>query len=197
MNSPDFRKKKCGAVIMKIPAETMLLKNGKTCILRSVEPEDAERMIAYMKIMLGETPYLLRAPEEFDYSVEGEAEVLRRRRDDPRALMILGEVDGEIIATSDVMPMGVKSRTLHRATLGMSVRQDYWRLGIGSAMMERLINHARLSGFEQIELEVVSTNRRAIGLYIKYGFEVYGTRPHGMKYADGSYADDYMMRKVL
>ena len=75
------------------------------------------------------------AVEEFDYSVEGEAEVLARRRDDPRALMILAEADGEIVATSDVMPMGTKSRTLHRATLGMSVRKDYWRLGIGSAMM--------------------------------------------------------------
>ncbi len=41
------------------------------------------------------------------------------------------------------------------------------------------------------------TNRRAIGLYVKYGFQVYGTRPHGIKYPDGSYADDYLMRKVL
>ena len=182
---------------MKMSAESLLLKNGKKCILRSVEPEDAGRMIAYMKRMLGETPYLLRSPEEFDYSVEGEAEVLRRRRDDPRALMILAEMDGEIIAVSDVTPMGTKSRTLHRSVLGMSVRQDYWRLGIGSAMMERLIDHARQSGFEQIELEVVSVNQRAIGLYVKYGFQVYGTRPHGIKYADGSYADDYLMRKTL
>ena len=112
---------------MRMPAESLLLKNGKTCVLRSVEPEDAEHMISYMKIMLGETPFLLRTPEEFDYSVEGEAEVLTRRRDDPRALMILAEADGEIVATSDVMPMGTKSRTLHRATLGMSVRKDYWR----------------------------------------------------------------------
>ena len=65
---------------MKMARETILLKNGKTCVLRSVEPEDAEKMIAYMKIMLGETPYLLRSPEEFDYTAEGEAEVLRRRR---------------------------------------------------------------------------------------------------------------------
>ena len=182
---------------MKTPAETMLLKNGKTCVLRSVEPEDAERMIAYMKIMLGETPYLMRTPEEFDYTVEEEAEILKRRRDDPRALMILVEVDGEIIAVSDVMPMGAKSRTLHRATLGMSVRKDFWRLGIGSAMMERLLSHARQSGFEQIELEVVTTNLRAVSLYLKYGFQVYGARTHGLKYPDGSYADDYLMRKML
>ena len=182
---------------MKMAAETLLLKNGKACVIRSVEPEDAERMIAYMKIMLGETPYLLRTPEEFDYSAEGEAEVLRRRRDDPRALMILAETDGQIIATSDVTPMSTKSRLLHRASLGMSVRQDFWSFGIGSAMMEKLITHARQSGFEQIELEVVSANRRAISLYTKYGFQVYGTRPHGLKYRDGTYADDYLMRKPL
>ena len=51
---------------MKMDQETILLKNGKSFVLRSVEPEDAERMIAYIKIMLGETPYLLRTPEEFD-----------------------------------------------------------------------------------------------------------------------------------
>ena len=178
-------------------AETLTLRDGRQCTIRSVEPEDAPLMLQYMKIMLGETPFLLRTPEEFDYSVEGEAEVLKRRRDDPRALMILAEADGEIVAASDVTPMGMKSRTLHRATLGMSVRKDYWRLGIGSAMMERLIAHAKQTGFEQIELEVVSANRRAISLYTKYGFQVYGTRPHGLKYVDGSYADDYMMRKAL
>ncbi len=182
---------------MKRAAESLPLKNGKTCVLRSVEPEDAGRMLTYMKRMLGETPFLLRTAEEFDYTVEGEAAVLERRRDDPRALMLLAEADGEIVAVADVTPMGGKSRIRHRAVLGISVRQDYWRLGIGSALMERLIAHAREAGFEQIELEVVSANRRAISLYIKYGFRVYGTRRHGLKYADGTYADDYLMQKVL
>ncbi len=182
---------------MKMTAETLPLPNGKTCVLRSAEPEDAARMIAYMKVMLGETPYLLRSPEEFDYTEEQEAEVLRRRRDDPRVLMILAELGGDIIAVSDIAPMGSKARTLHRAALGMSVRQAYWRQGIASAMMEHLIGHARQNGFEQLELEVVASNRRAVNLYLKYGFQVYGTRPHGMKYPDGSYADDYLMRRAL
>ncbi|MBR4236514.1 MAG: GNAT family N-acetyltransferase [Clostridia bacterium] len=182
---------------MNLPPETLQLKNGKTCILRSAQAEDAARMIAYMKRMLNETPYLLRTSEEFDYTVEAEAEVLARKRDDPRALMILAETGGEIIAVSDVTPLSNKSRTLHRAVLGMSVRRDYWQMGIGSAMMERLIAHAEDAGFEQIELEVVASNRRAIGLYTKYGFQVYGTRPHGLKYADGTYADDYLMRREL
>jgi len=182
---------------MTYPAETLHLKNGLTCRIRSVEPEDAAGMIRYIKTMLGETPFLLRTPEEFDYTEEQETAVLTRRRDDSRGLMLVAEADGEIIASCDVIPLSSRSRLLHRAGLGMSVRKDYWHLGLGSALMERLIAHARQAGFEQLELEVIAANRRAVSLYLKYGFQVYGTRLHGMKYSDGTYADDYLMYKML
>ena len=37
----------------------------------------------------------------------------------------------------------------------------------------------------------------ALPLYHKYGFVIYGTRPHGLKYPDGSYDNDYLMIKML
>ena len=154
-------------------------------------------MLQYMKIMLGETPFLLRTPEEFDYSPEEEARILDERKNDPRSLMLVAEMDGQIIASADVCSHGRKSRVQHRAELGISVRKDYWRLGIGSALMERLVLFGIQCGYEQIELTVESKNRRALGLYMKYGFVVYGTRPHGLKYPDGSYDDDYLMCKML
>ncbi len=178
-------------------AEELTLRDGRCCTIRSVEPDDAGSMLEYMKIMLGETPFLLRTPEEFNYSAEEEAAVLTRRRDDPRCLMLLVVLDGQIIASADVCSHGAKSRLMHRGELGISVRKDYWRQGIGSALMERLIAFAKQSGYEQIELTVESKNRRALALYLKYGFMVYGTRPHGMKYPDGSYDNDYLMVKML
>ena len=182
---------------MIYPAETVTLKDGSTCVIRSAGPEDAARMLQYVHIMLGETRFLLRTPEEFDYTEEAEANVLAGRMNDPRSLMLLAEKDGQIIASADVRSYGIKSRTWHRSNLGMSVRKDYWHLGVGSALMERLIAFAKNAEFEQIELEVVAANRRALNLYVKYGFEVYGTRPHGMKYEDGTYANEYMMVKML
>ena len=178
-------------------AEELTLRDGRCCTIRSVEPDDAGSMLEYMKIMLGETPFLLRTPEEFNYSAEEEAAVLTRRRDDPRCLMLLVVLDGQLIASADVCSHGAKSRLMHRGELGISVRKDYWRQGIGSALMERLIAFAKQSGYEQIELTVESKNRRALALYLKYGFMVYGTRPHGMKYPDGSYDNDYLMVKML
>lgn len=178
-------------------AEKLILRDGRSYSVRSVEPEDALLMLQYMKTMLGETPFLLRTPEEFNYTPEEEARILTGRRDDPRSLMLVAEMDGEIIASADVCSHGAKSRVWHRGELGVSVRRDYWHQGIGSALMERLIQFSGQVGYEQIELTVESKNMRAINLYLRKGFTVYGTRPHGMKYADGSYDNDYLMIKML
>ena len=178
-------------------AETLRLHDGSTITIRSVEPEDAPLMLQYMKIMLGETPFLLRTPEEFNYTLEEEARILSGRKNDPRSLMLVAEMNGQIIASADICSRGAKSRVMHRGDLGISVRKDYWRQGIGSALMERLLQFAARCGYEQLELTVESKNHRALGLYIKYGFMVYGTRPHGMKYPDGSYDNDYLMIKMI
>lgn len=182
---------------MVYSAETLALQDGRKIMIRSVEPEDAAGMLQYMKIMLGETPFLLRTPEEFNYTTEEEARILAGRKNDPRSLMLVAETEGEIIASADVCPHGTKSRVQHRAELGISVRKDYWRQGIGSALMERLIPFVKQSGFEQIELTVESKNQRALQLYHKNGFIIYGTRPHGLKYPDGSYDNDYLMVRML
>ena len=182
---------------MVYSAEILTLRDGRKITIRSVEPEDAAGMLQYMKIMLGETPFLLRTPEEFNYTTEEEARILAGRKNDPRSLMLVAETEGEIIASADVCPHGTKSRVQHRAELGISVRKDYWRQGIGSALMERLVAFAAQAGYEQIELTVESKNQRALQLYHKNGFIIYGTRPHGLKYPDGSYDNDYLMVRML
>lgn len=48
------------------------LKDGRTCILRSVEIKDAEAMIEYLRMVSSETPYLLRNEDEVTYTVESE-----------------------------------------------------------------------------------------------------------------------------
>ncbi len=178
-------------------AESLQLRDGGLVLIRSVEPEDAEKMLPYMKTVLGETPFLLRTPEEFDYSLEEETRILEGRKNDLLSLMLVVEKDGQIIASADLRVHGRRSRVLHRADLGITVLKEFWHQGIGSALMERLIAFARQCGFEQIELTVEQKNRRAINLYMKYGFTVYGTRPHGLKFPDGTYDNDYLMVKIL
>ena len=91
----------------------------------------------------------------------------------------------------------VLSRSRHRSTMGKALLQKYTGLGIGRIMIERLFALGREMGLEQIELDVVTSNTRAISLYMKLGFEVCGMLPRSMKYRDGSYAGEYRMVKTL
>ena len=51
-------------------------------------------------------------------------------------------------------------------------------LRAASALMEAILAFARENGFEQLNLEVRSSNIRAIRLYEKYGFQKLCTFPH-------------------
>lgn len=177
--------------------KTVLLKNGKTCLLRLAEESDAEMLLEYLKATSGETPYMIREPEEVRTSVEEEVEFIRKNREDPRALMLLAFVDGEFAGSCSFAPRSERMRLRHRCNLGISLYQESWGMGIGTALMSEILAGAKAAGFEQAELEVVSTNMPAVGLYKKMGFETNGTVPHAMKYKDGTYADFLFMVKHL
>lgn len=77
--------------------------------------------------------------------------------------------------------------------MGIVVKKEYWGMGIGEKLMNEAINWCREKKLEQLELEVATKNERAISLYKKMGFEIYGTKKHALKYLDGTYADQHYM----
>ncbi len=50
---------------------------------------------------------------------------------------------------------------------------------------------------EQIFLEVSAKSKRAVALYKKFDFGIYGTSPKNMKYKDGTYSDVIWKMKEL
>lgn len=111
-------------------------------------------------------------------------------------LLLIGILDGEYVGNCALIGMDAY-RYRHRATMGIALFLKYTGMGIGRAMIEKIFSVAKAKGFEQIELEVVTENERAIHLYQSMGFEICGTLPHNMKYKDGVYADVYWMVKML
>ena len=64
-------------------------------------------------------------------------------------------------------------------------------------MIDYLIQTAKSRGCEQLELEVIQGNQRAICLYEKNGFITYGERKRGIRLKDGSYLSEYLMYRDL
>lgn len=182
---------------MDYQEKTVFLKNGKTCLIRRAEERDAEILLEYLKATSGETPYMIREPEEVRTSVEEEVEFIRKNREDPRSLMLLAFVDGKHAGSCSFGGASERNRMRHRCTVGISLYRDFWGQGIGTALMNEILAGAKTAGYEQAELEVVSANEAAVGLYRKLGFEITGTIPCAFKYRDGTYADFLFMVKSL
>ncbi len=178
--------------------QRIALKDGRCALLRSPEQTDAAALLDYLRATFGETEFLLRYPEECTLSPEQEAAFLQSVVDSPSELMLLCEIDGEVAGNCHISFMDRRIKTAHRASVGIAVRQKYWRLGIGSAMFRAMIATAmERPGTELLELEVIEGNDRAMALYKKFGFEVVGARPYAIRLKDGRYLDEYIMVKRL
>lgn len=182
---------------MIIKPMTMELKNGKSAIIRNAEPKDAEDLIKCLKTTATETPYLMRNPQEINLTLEEEVEFINGRKEAKGSLLLIGEIDGNHVGNASCMPLGGFERYAHRCSVAIALYQKYWGLGLGKIMLGTVLEKAKEMGYEQAELEVVTTNTNAIALYEKLGFQSYGTQKHSMKYPDGSYADEYLMMKEL
>lgn len=177
--------------------KTVQLRDGRTVVLRSPRPaEDAAALIDFMKVTGAETPYLMYEVGEFSFTVEKETAFLQNKVDSESELMIVAELDGQI-AGNCAFKGETTQRARHRCSLAIALYQKYCSSGIGTALLTALLDEAKRQGYEQAELDVIAANERAIGLYKKLGFEIYGTRPHDLKYKDGTYADAHLMVKRL
>lgn len=182
---------------MKFDAVDIKDKLGRTVVLRSAETSDAEALIEYLKVTTGETPYLIREPEEVTITLEQEKNFIENKIEAERELMLVATINGKHIGNCSLMSVAPYKRYAHRCEVAIALYQEYCGCGIGKAMMQTVLDVAKNLGYEQAELEVISDNKSAIEMYEKLGFEKHGLFPNNMKYSDGSCADaDWMMKRL-
>lgn len=181
---------------MIYPTKSMMLKDGRPAILRAPQIRDAQAMIDLLRIATAETPFLSSYPEEITMSQEDEERWIAGHRDSPLTYDILCEVDGEIVGSCNLTRIK-QEKMRHRATIGISIKQAYWNLGIGSALFREMIEIARGWGIEQLELEYMEGNTRGTRLYEKMGFRTVAERPNAVRLRNGTRLSEFIMIKTL
>lgn len=172
------------------------LKNGQKLILRRPAVEDAPKMIEYLNIVGGESDNLLFGAGEFHLTVEQEREYLKKVNNDPNTLMVLGIVDDAIISVSQIAALGRK-RISHNTDLSISVKKEFWGVGVGSAVMSELIQFAKEhEHIRNVSLGVKANNSNAIKMYEKFGFKQIGVHKNYFN-VNGSWDDEILMDLYL
>lgn len=159
-------------------------------LIREAVPQDAEKLLAYVAQVGGETDNLTFGKEGFPFTTEQEAAYIESMAADPHAVHYLAWHGNELIGEASLC--GLPRRMSHRAELGITVARAAWGQGVGTALLQKVIAYARDCGIEIINLEVRSDNTRAICLYEKFGFVKTGVSPAFFKIGE-SYIDFTLM----
>lgn len=181
---------------MKYEEKRVTLSDGTIVFLRSPERADAPLTLEYLNTVFSQTRFLSALPGEKNITLEQEENWVQKQLDGQNSMDIGAFKDGTLIGMAGVVPIG-SPRQMHRATLGISVLKEYWHLGLGTLLMRETISAAQRMGFEYLELTVAAGNERAVRLYQKFGFSVYGTYKNGNIYPDGTYDDVWLMNLEL
>jgi RimJ/RimL family protein N-acetyltransferase len=104
---------------------------------------------------------------------------------------VLAIAENKVVGFCDILPNSSIGFT-HVGRLGMGVRAEWRRHGIGRRMLEACVILARTKSIEKIELEVFSDNLPAIRLYDSMGFVQEGVKVRGRRF-ENRYQDVVLM----
>jgi len=104
---------------------------------------------------------------------------------------VFAVVEDDVIGFCDILPNAAEGFT-HVGRLGMGVRIEWRRKGIGRRLLDACLSLARKAGIEKVELEVFTDNVAAVRLYDSFGFRPEGIKVRGRK-LEGRYQDLQLM----
>ena len=158
-------------------------------VVRRAEPDDFE---AFWRAFKDESVYSGTLQTPFP-----SREAWRKRLAEPIEgdYLLVACINGEVVGNAGLHHFK-GSRRAHAMWVGMVVREDLQGRGVGTALMQALVDLADgwLNVF-RLELTVFVDNKRAIALYRKFGFEVEGThKAYALR--GGEYVDALFMARI-
>ena len=169
-----------------------IAKDGRRAVLRSIKWEDLDDAVEFINSLADEGVDIYRAQR---VTRNEEADWLGRRLariEKGEIIDVVAEVDGKVVANSEVEKRtGVMS---HLGYLGLAIKSGYRGIGIGTAIMQALVEESRMAGLKVLFLDHYETNKVARELYEKVGFKEAGRIPKAI-HRDGTYTD--LVRMVL
>ena len=144
----------------------VVLKNGSTLHLRPVRPDDAPRLMAFMRGLSPDSLYLrfMGMPHLDLAQAESLANV-----DYENDFALVGETRAGIIALGHFFRDPTRP---DRAEAAFTVADALHGLGIGTSLLDRLARVAVSRGIQTFEASVLARNRKMAAVFVDFGFEV-------------------------
>ena len=144
-------------------------------LIRAARPEDLEAVVALLR------EDVIREVDESEVPAAAYAEAFEEIRTDAHQDLLVGELDGEVVATVQVT--WVRHLTYVGGLMcvleSVRVRSDLRSRGLGRELIEHVLDRARERGAARVELTSNARRKRAREFYEGLGFVASHV---GMKY---------------
>ena len=156
--------------------------------IRDIEIEDYKE-ISKIRKMPGVMENILSNKDEEEESIKEKIINMGKNQ-----YWYVAEENGKVIGLGILMNHG-NLRKKHVGVITLMVNSDYQNKGIGSLLMDKLINLSESLNIIRLELCVFRDNYKAINLYKKFGFKEEGIKVKSAL-KNGEYADEIMMARI-
>lgn len=164
---------------------------SSSATVRKAVEADAGALHALRLALFEETDFLLWEPGEYRTTAADEARQLRQLRGQANSLCLVVEHEEKLVGFLTATG-GQVNRRRHACALALGVLRSHWGQRHATRLIEETLVWAQASGMARIELTVHTTNLRAIGVYLRAGFQIEGTRRRSLR-VGGEYVDEYQM----
>lgn len=159
--------------------------------IRKARPEDALVLAAAERTIAAVPGMLASRPDEIDDDAVRER--ILDLNDRGRGNYLVAEHAGTVIGHAFLELLSLAA-TSHVVRLTIAVHEGHQGRGVGRALMDELLRWARsIPHVEKVELQVRSSNERAIALYRSLGFVEEGRKTRRLKMGPNEYLDDVYM----
>lgn len=167
-------------------------KSGKSYVIRTAQTEDAGQLSNLRWQIDGETENLDREQGEAFLDKSDFELLIRSDLEKAKHLFLVAVADGKLVGFSRCEGNSL-TRLSHKAEFGVGVLKAYWGYGIGKNLLKESMSWCDDNGIRKLTLSVLETNKKAIALYKKSGFEIEGVLEKDRRLDDGKFYNTVVM----
>lgn len=166
-------------------------------LIREAEPKDAAELVAFLNRVSLETDFTSLDGDGILLTSEEMEIFLNKQASSDNQITLLAFLNDEIAGLVNITA-DQRKRVRHIGDLFIVIGMKYWNNGLGSLLLEEVIEWAQASGIlRRLQLTVQTRNQAAVHLYQKHGFVIEGRQERGAYIEEGKFIDFYLMGKLI
>ena len=166
-------------------------------LIREAEPNDAAELVAFLNRVSLETDFTSLDGDGIFLTSEEMEVFLNKQASSDNQITLLAFLNDKIAGIVNITA-DQRKRVRHIGDLFIVIGKKYWNNGLGSFLLEEVVEWAQASGIlRRLQLTVQTRNQVAVHLYQKHGFVIEGRQERGAYIEEGDFIDVYLMGRLI